>query len=211
MIDLLSVIPFEMIADAMSEGDTSATGPEESKLIRLLRLARFARLAKLSNLRKSFKTANDALRDIGISNQGMELVGRVVVLTLLVFMVTHVGGCLWIYAIQATIAKGEINNWYVVEFQSHLVNTTELHRAIALPNGPQPQKSVVYVAATYFFMITMGAVGYGDLIAYSTDERVDTCILIILSVFMWAYICGQFTTTISAMDGDKTKFDEHIR
>eukprot|EP01047_Picozoa_sp_COSAG01_P077676 COSAG01_NODE_14075_length_1499_cov_1.063571_2_plen_199_part_01 len=199
-MDLLSVIPFEMIADAMSEGDTSATGPEESKLIRLLRLARFARLAKLSNLRKSFKTANDALRDIGISNQGMELVGRVVVLTLLVFMVAHVGGCLWIYAIQATIAKGEINNWYIVEFRSHLgidfdsngvVNTTELHRAIALPNGPQPQKSVVYVAATYFFMITMGAVGYGDLMAYSTDERVETCILIILSVFMWAYICGQ--------------------
>ena len=234
-IDLVTVIPFDQIIDLMNWVLAQDTGVDEresanrtSKMIRLARLTRFARLArlmKLANLRKTFKYVNNQLRTLGITQPGMEFAGRVVFLTIMVAIVAHVTGSLWIFRARNAMRTGDLNSWYCVEFRDALakdfdgngvINDTELLRTtqevdtsgVALKHADPDQ---VYIASVYYIMLTMGAVGYGDnMRAYSAAERVVCNILIVTGAFIWAWIVGSFATSLHNMHLDKWNYENKL-
>ena len=53
----------------------------------------------------------------------------------------------------------------------------------------------MYVDAAYFILVTMSSVGYGDMLPITTDERMQTCVVIILGTFVWG---ESFRTTRSS-------------
>lgn len=228
-MDLCSVIPLDVIVRyAIGYIGTDESLARSGKFVRLLRLARFAkiaRLAKLASLRKHSKAIKNKIRELGVGHQGTEFVARVLLLTASIYLILHVVGCLWIFQARMLCKDGLFPTWYAMEYRdivgidfdnSSDVDDTELQRSPFLGMDPQglathPDNVRVYIDGIYYVLVTMGQVGYGEILPLSSEERVTCSTTIIAGAFVWAYIIGTFDSALAMMDRDKATFDEWMR
>jgi CRP-like cAMP-binding protein len=229
IVDLLSVLPLDlMVRYAIGHDGTEESLARSGKLVRLLRLARFAkiaRLAKLASLRKHSKSIKNKIRELGVGNQGAEFVARILFLTVSVYFLLHVVGCLWIFQARLLCKDGLFPTWYAIEYRDTVgidfdnssdIDDLELQQSPFLGRDPQglathPENARVYVDGIYYVLVTMGQVGYGEILPLSSQERFACSVTIIAGAFVWAYIIGTFDSALAMMDRDKAVFDEWMR
>jgi hypothetical protein len=58
----------------------------------------------------------------------------------------------------------------------------------------------LYVVGLYFVMTTTTTIGYGDISANSTTERLFTCCLMIVGVVSFTFISGALSSLLSSYD-----------
>jgi len=66
----------------------------------------------------------------------------------------------------------------------------------------------VYIVALYWAVMTMSTIGYGDVVAQTTAERVVATFGMFIGSSIFAYIVGAVTGTVATMGARKTEFYE---
>merc|ERR1711998_174784 len=66
----------------------------------------------------------------------------------------------------------------------------------------------IYMCALYWAVMTMSTIGYGDVVAKTTAERVVATAGMFIGSSIFAYIVGAVTGTVATMGARKTEFHE---
>lgn len=211
LIDFPASFPIEPIAKWFMDGDEAEGGSMALRLPKLLRMFRLLRLVRLLKVMKLQAVLNRLQDDLEINPAIIKLVK----LGIVMLMLGHIGGCLFYF-----IAFNEGNtpsNW---TSQDGLCR-----RATATPKNPNPGPfnwtatyvvasgsdscnddiTAHYIAALYWCMATFTTVGYGDISAYTDDERLYGIFAMFIGVSIFAYIVSSISTLATQMNGRDAK------
>lgn len=152
------------------------------KGLRIVRLFRLAKLLRILRAGRMFDRWESAVA----VNYSMLTLGRFVFLTVIV---AHWLACAW-HMIK--VIEDTEENWVVGYLGSnHGLPTFE-----------------VYIVALYWAVMTMSTIGYGDVVAKTTAERVVATFGMFIGSSIFAYIVGAVTGTVATMGARKTAFYE---
>lgn len=62
----------------------------------------------------------------------------------------------------------------------------------------------------YWAITTLTSVGYGDIRAYSTTERIFCCLIMIVGILSYSYTVGSITNLIFNLDSRKAKLNKKL-
>lgn len=68
----------------------------------------------------------------------------------------------------------------------------------------------IYITSLYWATTTLTTVGYGDIRAYNTTERIFACISMIIGIFLYSYIIGSLTNLLSNLDVREAKLTRKL-
>ena len=219
MVDAVALFPFDWAISvyaaqqdcnepACVDARNTARSTRLMRLTKISRMARLTKLAKLTRLRSMGKSILQFLKNIGMTELGVEFALRVAGLCFLLVACAHLIACLWLHVGIASIVDQDAlglddsgaqlgKNWMLQEYGT-------LSNALAVGQRR-------YIDATYWVFVTVSSVGFGDILPISTSEREFTCATIVFGSFLYAYIIGTFTNMISNMGQDKSTFDAKMR
>lgn len=154
------------------------------KLYKMIRMTRMVRLLKIVQVKNKFVKNLSEILQIGI---GVE---RLLFLALIFFVLQHVAACIWIFVAQ--LEPDSKKNW--------------IYRG----NYLDDQNFELYVTAFYFTVTTILTVGYGDISAISTNEKLLCIILMVIGVISFSFATGALSSIISNYDTSEAKLKEKI-
>jgi len=177
-IDIISVLPFDMISLLMKSDELS-----KAKALRIVRLLRLAKLLRILRAGRMFDRWESAIA----VNYSMLTLAKFLFLTVIV---AHWMACAW--HMVKVIEDNADENWVVGYLGAN-------------HNLPHDE---VYVVALYWAVMTMSTIGYGDVVAKTTAERVVATFGMFVGSSIFAYIVGAVTGTVATMGARKTEFYE---
>jgi len=68
----------------------------------------------------------------------------------------------------------------------------------------------LYITSFYFTVTTIVTVGYGDITAQNTGERIICILLMIVGVIAFSFATGSLSSIISNYDSSQAKLKEKI-
>lgn len=180
-IDLVSILPFDVVG--MSFDAEIVDSFRVLRVVRLLRLLKLARILRASRIFARWEN------QINLSYS---------VMSLLKFMVGV-----------TTIA-----HWMACAFR--IVIDMEGH---SNPRGPdnwlqgymdmdEESAGLQYIAALYWSVMTITTIGYGDLVAKTTGERLLATACMLLGASIYAYVVGAVCGIVSGLDEATAKFHQ---
>ncbi|KAE8903628.1 hypothetical protein PF003_g12268 [Phytophthora fragariae] len=196
--DLLAWVPVGLVLDSMSIEIMQGY----STLFRLLRLFRIRWIPSL-------------LQDLSDFYGTSSKVHLVVSLVLGVTLMLHFVGCLWF---EMTFLSHEDPNIPLSSVMSNFTESQCLHEATRFQNcswvkfdcyvhigtvfpreNPQSmyRASFAYLRSVYWAIVTLTAVGYGDIVAYSTAESYFAALWIFVGGIINFGVVGAMSSTIS--------------
>ena len=174
-IDLISILPFDLMVTAGSGQDNVNQFARFSKVSKLYKLIKITRLFRFLKL---MKKGNKVTNKISNAPQYERLMFFIVALLLL----CHFIGCVWIFAGKTIDDDSWIEGGY-----------------------EQMGMGELYLTALYFSMTTITTVGYGDISASNTIERIICIFLHIIGVLSYSLAAGQLTSIIENYDATKSQ------
>lgn len=100
LFDVFAIIPFSELASLRKDEDSSGQKGELNEMVRLAKIGRLYKLIKLTKLLRVFKIVKDRnrflkqVKNIIKLGNGFE---RLMFITLVFLMITHITACLWIF------------------------------------------------------------------------------------------------------------------
>jgi hypothetical protein len=209
--------------DALSVGVSSvdvlalyADGASLSSL-RILRGMRALRLVKLVRVVKGSRIFKRWESRFAIDYAMLEM-GKC--LTVLLFA-SHWAGCFW--ALQATLVSDTLMESWLgtygycvpldldgkasgVECPQGFSCRDDTPGAACLPPGN------LYAASTYWAIMTITSIGYGDIAATAHNAAEQTCasVLMVLCAMLWGYVIGTFCSTIANLSPSTAAFRQNM-
>ena len=176
-VDLLATIPFDSIVKWSGHGEFLSI--RLIRIIRMLKLLKFLRVMKMKRILQ-------LLDEINISAG----IVSIFVLVLQILLMCHIICCFWYYIGTSDAGADPYNNWIVKTGYDVCDNTPEL-------SWPECKtKTEAYIASFYWVMTTMTTVGYGDFRAYSSNERLYACFVILCGSIMFGAVITKVTKLI---------------
>lgn len=183
-VDLLSVLPLDALGLIFSsEGLKRAKAVKVIRLLRLLKLTKALRASRL--LRK-------AEVNLSITYQRLNLIKFFVMLA----VASHWQACLWAMTLQ--LVEGDTPRW--------IDSITASEKDAGFTELTQDVTWKLYVTSAYFASYTMTSVGYGDIYPVNAVERCICLVLLFWAGITWAYIIGQVSHIVGAMDAHEQRF-----
>lgn len=179
-IDLIAILPFDMIGVVASSDDLNN--------LKALRIARLMRLFKLLRILRAGRMFDRWESSMAINYSVLTLC-KFVALTV---VVAHWLACLW---------------HMTVNIEDQPVNWVTNYGNPADPDVPLTTAEV-YVVALYWAVMTMSTIGYGDVGAVTTAERLTATFGMFIGSSIFAYIVGAVTSTVATMGARQTEFYE---
>ena len=185
-IDVLSCIPYSMISMAVenSLGETAGDAVGQLKvlrIIRLLRLAKLLRVVRASRMLKRWETK------LALSYAAMSLIKFAILVTTL----AH-----WIACMLAIVPQLEMQVTYNNFPDSWIV-----------ANGLEDSDAATqYLYATYWAIMTISTVGYGDITLPTAGEKICGIMAMCVGGAAYAYIVGAICGIVASMDEATAKF-----
>ena len=161
-IDLIGVIPFDKILETT----------KYSTLVRLSRIPRLYKLFRLTKMLKVLRMIKERNKIITFFldflkiGQGLQ---RMLSLIISILLFCHVTSCLWV--LQADINE-DGDDWITMYRYRDSIN------------------SEIYVASFYWITQTVVTVGYGDIAARNTTERLFSITLMFFGAFLYSFTIG---------------------
>lgn len=182
-VDVLAIIPFDKMFRVQGYNGLARILrlPKIYKLIKMTRLVRMLKIVKERN--KLVKYLGEVLK-IGV---GFE---RLLFAILLFLIACHIIACLWIFA--GRVQQGENS---LAEFCA-----TEHANWICVNEFGSSSDITLYFSAFYFTVTTITTVGYGDISAYNTVERIICIVLMITGVISFSFASGSLSSILSNYD-----------
>jgi hypothetical protein len=69
----------------------------------------------------------------------------------------------------------------------------------------------LYIISLYWTLTTVTTVGYGDISAGSTPERIYSLFIMSIGVLMYSYAIGSLTSIVAAIDAKNAKVNERLQ
>ena len=146
-----------------------------------LRMIRIAKLKKLSNIHE--KSDRDT-----ISNRRKKKIYKVLKISLLLISTIHIFSCFFVFLAKSSLST---DNW---------ITKNELEGFVD-----------IYTASFYFHFVTMYSIGYGDILAVNSTERVYNNIFMFISVMVYSFLISVSANYFNENDQRIRLFVEKIK
>jgi len=182
-IDFISVIPFDLI---MMYGQVNriARISRITKLYKIIRMSKMIRLAKFGKIRtKLFKNFSEVMQiTAGLDN--------LLFCFVLFFLLIHIIACFWIFI--GRFDENSKDNWI---YSKNMQDFSDYD---------------LYVTSFYFSVTTIVTVGYGDITAISSGEKLVAVFLMVIGVIAFSYATGALGNIINNIDSSEAKLREKM-
>ena len=189
LIDLVSTVPFDVIANSGASNDPDASEALQNlkvlRVIRLFRLIKLARVLRASRIFKRWETK------IAMSYAMQSLIKFVIV----VVVTTH-----WLACFLRLIVSLEINFDDKGQPLNYLTRND-------IDKDTEWQQ---YLVGTYWALMTITTIGYGDIELYTDGEKVIGMFAMACGGFIYAYIVGAVCGIVATMDEATAKFQQRM-
>jgi len=146
-VDFFSTVPIDKIIKGMMDSESGGADDGQLKMIKLLRLIRLLKLTRLLKLGKFMK-------NVDMDSINPAAFGLFTLLTKIIFT-GHLISCFWFFMSTDTIEKDPRDTDWATEFL-----------------GKNSTLNLQYATSFYWTIATMMAVGYGDVYAQNSAERI---------------------------------------
>ena len=182
-IDLISILPFDKLFEI---GDFNSLGRiiKLPKLYKLIKMTRLVRMLKILKERSKLVKYLQDLLSIGV---GCE---RLLFFILLFLVICHIVSCLWVVA--ARFDETDPDTW-IIAFGYNDLDDWEL-----------------YFISFYFTVTTITTVGFGDISATNSTERIICVVLMLIGVISFSFATSQLTSILFNYDSSQAKLKEKI-
>jgi hypothetical protein len=160
-----------------------------SSLARLPRVFKLFRITKLIRIFKTFKERTSHSRHFMHFFQISIGVERLIWMMFMFLLLIHLVACLW--AVIGNLGEEEKNWIFIGGYTDY--GSWEL-----------------YVVSLYWATATLSTVGYGDVVAENTTERLICALTMLLGIFVYSYVISSITSLLSNLDTRKTKLAKKI-
>ncbi len=160
------------------------------KISKLTRLYRLIRLARMIRLLKMFHIQNQYLKKISEALRISATSERLLMMTMILILLQHVVACIWVYVAKFDDSSKE--NWIYQKGFNDLP-VVEL-----------------YITSFYFTVTTIMTVGYGDITAYNSIEKLLCILLMLIGVVAFSFATGAISSIISNQDSAEAKLREKM-
>jgi CRP-like cAMP-binding protein len=198
-IDFFSTIPIETIVREVMGGGGGDTSKLQS--LRLIRITRLVRLLKLARVMK--------LSKLGVHMEALEInpaLLNVIKLVFQIMFIAHIISCFWFFLTTSDVI-GEVAYYDI--FNNIPKDKITWATESGLITGTVFDQ---YVAAFYWTIATMVAVGYGDIHATNSRERLYAIFTMLCGGVMFGAVIAQVTKLIESRNPQarafKVKMDE---
>lgn len=182
-IDIISVIPFDAIM-IFGQVNRIARISRITKLYKIIKMSKMIRLAKVERIRTKFFKNFATQMEI---KMGLD---RIMFSIILFFMMIHIIACFWIFI--AKFDETSKENWiYSKGYQDLSIYD-------------------LYVSSCYFSVTTVVTVGYGDITAISSGEKLVAIFLMLIGVIAFSYATGALANIIANSDSTEAKLKEKM-
>ena len=181
-LDFFSVLPVDQF---MSIGQLSVF----LRFSRLPRLYKITKIAKVFRTFKSMRSKNsiwNKVYDFLLLHPGLD---RLVINLFSIFLFCHIFACIWHFF--ADISRGT-SSWI---WRLELRDSSNFER---------------YLASLYWIIQTVITVGYGDVGAESTTERIIAIIAMCAGVIFFSLTIGSISSIISETDAKNTAYEAKL-
>lgn len=185
LVDFISSIPFDYIEQLYIKNSYN-------RLFRLLRLPRLYKLFKVFRIKRIiqvFKRYAIIKKILRILRDHAGIV-NLIKFTFTVLIVVHLLGCLWFFT-----AKYNDFNSDTWVFRYNYVNSDMV---------------TLYITSIYFVFTTLTTVGYGDIVAFTKEERIFALIIMSFGVAFYSYTISNLSTIIASIDSKSLNMKARI-
>lgn len=192
MIDLISIIPFEMVGVLVDSAMLSS--------LKILRILRLLRLFKLIKILRSAAILSKWQSRVGIKYSVMSLAKYMV----MIVFVAHWMACFW--HVVTRLEDDGSYTWVRATFKvgQNVTGTGNKYYA-TIDDIPV---SYLYCASLYHATMTLTTIGYGDIIATTDTERWFSVFMQLIGASLYAYIVGVASGIVASMNKEKMHFQE---
>ena len=180
--DLASGVPFSFF---MNDSNENRDFGMVTKLAKAPKLYKITKLAKLFRIFKIFSNKKTMMSFSALSS--LPGLGRFIYSLLISFTVIHVVSCLWIFV----TSFDKMNENWLVELD--------------LNDSSMGSK---YTAAFYWTIQTVLTVGYGDIQAKTIEEKIFSCIWMLVGVLVYSFVIGSVS---SLWNCDNTQKEQDMK
>jgi potassium voltage-gated channel Eag-related subfamily H protein 6/hyperpolarization activated cyclic nucleotide-gated potassium channel 2 len=184
IVDFLAVLPFNLILKIVAASYGHSLEGNLGRVPKLMKLASLVRILKINQERNKILQLISKI----FSLQGG--IDRILFFVMLFLTLTHINACLWVY-----IAKFDPDN----------PNTW-----INMIGMADHDDFELYVSSFYFVITTITTVGYGDITAFNTTERIFCCMLMIIGVLAFSFSTGSLSSFQTQHDSSQAILREKM-
>ena len=184
--DLVSVFPFsEVLSNNNNVGKLAKMSrlPKLYKLLKLTKLVRITKMKKNGNLTGLTKFFFDKLK----LNANIE---KLIYFLLTFVLLAHLSTCIWYFV--AKLEDLNPDSWVV---RLGYIDSSNYQ---------------IYILSFYWTLTTVTTVGYGDVSAGTTPERIYNLFIMSFGVLMYSFAIGSLSSIIAALDQKSAEMNQKL-
>jgi hypothetical protein len=193
-IDFFSTIPIDTIVGMVMGGGDDLAALGMIRILRLTRLLKLLRVLKLSKFGKFIEEYNINPALMGVQK-----------LVVQICFVAHIIACFW-YFLSTSDVVG-VDDDYETGFLNGTYAEDTWAKRFNFVNVPIGDK---YVASFYWTISTMLSIGYGDIYATNSNERIYSIVTQLLGAVMFGAVISQVTRLIESQNPQARAFKEKM-
>ena len=187
IIDLISVFPFWLIVDGKSSEITKF-----SKMSRIPKIYKLTKLIKVLRLSKMKKKGGNSLSKLFFEKFKINAnIEKLLTFLVTFLLLSHLSTCIWYFV--AKLEDLNPNCWVV---RLGYIDASNFQ---------------IYILSFYWTLMTVTTVGYGDVSAGTTIERIYNLFIMSFGVLMYSFAIGSLSSIVAAMDQKSEEMNEKLK
>ena len=184
LLDLFSILPFWLLDNGQKTGILKLTSlPKIHRLLKTCKLFRVNKMAGKHNSYKVTKFFNDKIK---LSHN----IQRLFVFIIVFLLLNHLCACFWL--LMAKLQDLNPDTWVVRLGYADISNFD------------------LYLICFYWTLTTVTTVGYGDVTAGTTIERIYNLIIMGFGVILYSFAIGSLSSIVDSMDQKKAEMNQKL-
>ena len=184
LLDAISCFPVQAILDSQQKYNSLL------RVTRLQRLYRILRLTKILRFMKAFRN-NKQLRFMNLVLKVSVEMEKLIRFLWLIFLIIHLIACFWVF----------MGTFYMIDTSANWIEQYSFQNVSDID---------MYIISLYWTVTTLVTVGYGDICATNTSERIYVVLVMVLGIFMYSYTVSSISNIISTLDTRKAKLNSKL-
>jgi len=186
IFDLVSILPFDYMFGIRKSFNNLI------RIAKLHKLFRFAKLTKFVRLLRFFKEGNRFAKYLNTVLRLTQGVDRLVMILFCFLIFCHIGACIWY--LQAKLNENDPTNW--LTRQEEVLGDSGLF--------------YIYISSLYYIIATTVTVGYGDIQAGNSIERIVAVVMMFIGAFIYSFIIGTLSSIMLARDAKEQEVESKL-
>jgi len=188
IIDFISIFPFYLFINSSSANITKLTRLSKlPKLYKLVKLTKLLRITKMSKKGSVSSLAKIFLEKFKI-NANVE---KLIFFLMAFILLSHLSTCIWYFV--AKIENLSPDSWVV---RLGYIDSSNFQ---------------IYILSFYWTLMTVTTVGYGDVSAGTTPERIYNLFIMSFGVLMYSFAIGSLSSIVATMDAKNEEMNQKLQ